>query len=162
MAKINFPVTSAIRFLKSKKLEYIPHIYEYEAKGGTKQTAKELNIDEYNVIKTLVFQSEKGELIVLMHGTLEVSTKELSRFLNTKSISQCNENVATKATGYNFGGTSPFGTRKILPIYVEETILSLDKIYINGGKQGFILEMSSKNLLESFPNLTKVNVGINK
>ena len=97
-----------------------------------------------------------------MHGTLEVSTKELARILNVKNIYQCTEETAKKATGYQFGGTSPFGTKKELPIYVEKTIFYLDKMYINGGKRGFILEMTPDNLLKIFPNLKLVEVGITK
>ena len=160
---LKYPVTTATRFLSNKNINYTPHLYNYESKGGTKQTSIELSVNEYNVIKTLVFQIDnKTIILVLMHGTLEVSTKELARILNVKNISQCTEETAKKATGYQFGGTSPFGTKKELPIYVEKTIFDLDKMYINGGKRGFILEMTPDNLLKIFPNLKLVEVGITK
>ena len=161
MAKENFPVTTAIRYLSEKKINYIPHQYEYEGKGGTKQTAQMLNVDEHFVIKTLVFSADNSEIIVLMHGDLEVSTKELARILNVKKIEPANVEKATKATGYQFGGTSPFGTKKILPIYAEETIFDLAKIYINGGKKGFILEMNIDELKKAI-EFSLVKVGIVK
>ena len=161
MQKNNFPVTPAIRFLRQNNISFSPFQYEYEAKGGTKQTATELNVDEHSVIKTLVFQTESSELIVLMHGDLEVSTKELARILNVKTVTACSAETATKATGYQFGGTSPFGTRKNLPVYAAETIFNLDNIYINGGKQGFILKIDPNDITKLF-NVTKIKVGIKK
>ncbi len=161
MAKNSFPITPAIRFLKEKSISYVPYQYEYEEKGGTKQTAKKLNVDEHLVIKTLIFQSEKEVFIVLMHGDFEVSTKELARILDVKKVEACSVEVATKATGYKFGGTSPFGTRKALSIYAEATIFNLNKIYINGGKRGLILEMLPTDLIKLF-SIIKVKVGIPK
>lgn len=161
MSKSNFPVTPAIRFLNEKNINFVQHLYEYQDKGGTKQTATELNVNEHNVIKTLVFTGDNNEFIVLMHGDLEVSTKELGRLLNVKKIEPTIVEKATKATGYQFGGTSPFGTKKQLKIYIEETILKLDKIYINGGKRGFILEMKIEELLKAI-NIISIKVGIKK
>ena len=161
MAKENFPATPAIRYLTEKKINYIPHQYEYEEKGGTKQTAQMLNVNEHSVIKTLVFSADNNEIIVLMHGDLEVSTKELARLLTVKKVEPANAEKATKSTGYQFGGTSPFGTKKTLPIYAEETIFDLEKIYINGGKRGFILEMSIDELKKAIEFLT-LKVGIKK
>ena len=166
MAKENSSTTPAIRKLNENKISYKIHQYEYEEKGGTQQTAEILNVDEHSVIKTLVFSSEKQEFLVLMHGNLEVSTKELARILNMKKIEPTNADKAIKSTGYQFGGTSPFGTKKILPIYVEETISDLEKVYINGGKRGFILEISIDELFKalsfSTSSITKVRVGIKK
>ncbi len=161
MAKTNFPVTSATRFLQEKNIVYTPYQYTYEEQGGTKQTAQELNTDEHAVIKTLVLASEKEVYIVLMHGDMEISIKEFSRILNIKKIEMCRAEVAIKSTGYQFGGTSPFGTKKQLPIYAEESIFDIDEIYINGGKQGFILKINSKDLLKAF-DVKKVKTGIRK
>jgi len=159
MSKEKYPVTPAIRFLKSKNLNFKEHLYNYEEKGGTAQTAKQLGVDEYNIIKTLVFQTDSKEIIiVLMHGTLEVSQKELARQIISKSIEMCSPEKAQKNTGYLFGGTSPFGTIKELIIYAEKTIFDLDVIFINGGKRGFILEMSPLNL--NILNPIIVSVGI--
>ncbi|MEF3254394.1 MAG: Cys-tRNA(Pro) deacylase [Deferribacterales bacterium] len=138
-----YPITPAIRFLKSKNVDFIPHLYEYEEKGGTKLSSKKLGVDEHIVIKTIVLEDDnKKPLIVLMHGDMEISTKNLARFLNVKTVTPCSPDTATKHTGYLVGGTSPFGTKKNLPIYAEKTIFDLDKIFINGGKRGFLIEIS--------------------
>lgn len=138
-----YPITPAIRFLKSKNVDFIPHLYEYEEKGGTKLSSKKLGVDEHIVIKTIVLEDDnKKPLIVLIHGDMEISTKNLARFLNVKTVTPCSPDTATKHTGYLVGGTSPFGTKKNLPIYAEKTIFDLDKIFINGGKRGFLIEIS--------------------
>lgn len=156
------PVTPAVRFLKEKKAGFVPHIYQYKEKGGTKQTSIELNIDEHSVVKTLVMENESGRgMIVLMHGDCEVSTKELARACGCKSVQPCDLQKAMKLTGYQFGGTSPFGTRNALPVYVEETIVKLDKIFINGGKQGFIIEIEP-SVLFLLDDVSEVNVAIKK
>jgi Cys-tRNA(Pro) deacylase len=159
MSKNIFFTTPAIRFLNNKKINYTEHQYEYTEKGGTKQTAIALDVNEHYVIKTLVFTGNENEFIVLMHGDLEVSTKELGRLLNIKKIEPSSAIQANKVTGYQFGGTSPFGTKKQLQIYIEKTILDLEKIYINGGKRGFILEMTITELLKAI-NIIPVKVGI--
>ena len=139
---VNFPVTPAVRFLREKKIEFIPHLYDYVEKGGTRESAKQLGVDEHAVVKTLVFETnEKKPLIVLMHGDREVSTKNLARYLGVKSVEPATPEKATKLTGYLVGGTSPFGTRTVMPVYVERTVFDLDKIYINGGKRGFLVEI---------------------
>ncbi len=162
MSGKDIPVTQAIRFLREKKIEFIPHQFKYEEKGGTRHTALELDVPEHNVIKTLVFEDETGDgLIVLMHGDLEVSTKELARELGVKTISPCNQQKALKLTGYQFGGTSPFGTRTELPVFAEKTIFLLEKIYINGGKQGFILEMKPEAIKQVL-DITEVSSAIKK
>jgi Cys-tRNA(Pro) deacylase len=162
LSKEDYPITPAIRTLREKNIPFIPHLFKYEEKGGTRQTAEELNIPEHQVIKTLVMEADTGEiLIVLMHGDMEVSTKELARFLKVKIVVPCDAKKALNTTGYMFGGTSPFGTKKQLPVYAEESIFELSKIYINGGKRGFILEMEPLHILEIL-NVTLVKVGIIK
>ncbi|MDR0926835.1 MAG: Cys-tRNA(Pro) deacylase [Ignavibacteria bacterium] len=161
MSKINYPVTPAIRYLNEKNIIYKCHQYNYEDKGGTSQTATELNVDEHSVIKTIVVDADGQEVIVLMHGDLEVSTKELARIIGAKKAEPATADKATKATGYQFGGTSPFGTKKQIPTYIEQTLLELPTIYINGGKRGFILEMAMEELQKAV-SLVPVNVGIKK
>ncbi|MCX8084121.1 MAG: Cys-tRNA(Pro) deacylase [Calditerrivibrio sp.] len=154
-----YPVTPATRFLNSQKIPYEPYLYEYEEKGGTRVSAQKLGVDEHMVIKTIVLEDEnKKPLIVLMHGDLEISTKNLARFLGVKTITPCSPETVTKHTGYIVGGTSPFGTKKQLPIYMEKTILELDKIYINGGKRGFLVSLDPKHLIKLL-NPTLVEVG---
>lgn len=139
---MDFPITQAVRFLREKKIDFTPHLYDYVEKGGTRESAKQLNVDEHAVVKTLVFETnERKPVIVLMHGDCEVSTKNLARFLNVKAVEPATPEKAIKWTGYMFGGTSPFGTRTKMPVYVEKTIFELDKIYINGGKRGFLVEI---------------------
>jgi Cys-tRNA(Pro) deacylase len=120
-------------------------MYRYEDRGGTKVSARELGVDEHSVIKTLVMEDEQAKpLIVLMHGDLDVSTKSLARQIGCKSISPCKPDVADRHSGYQVGGTSPFGTRKAMPTYMEQTILELPKIYINGGSRGFLVGLDPK------------------
>lgn len=156
----DFPITQSVRFLREKKIDFIPHLYDYVEKGGTRESAKQLGVDEHAVVKTLVFETnEKKPLIVLMHGDREVSTKNLARFLNVKSVEPATPDKASKWTGYLVGGTSPFGTRTEMPVYAERTIFELEKIYINGGKRGFLLEIDPGSLRISL-NITDVTVGI--
>lgn len=137
------PVTPAIRALRAAGVPFTEHLYAYEEKGGTKVSARELGVDEHAVIKTLVMQDETGEpLIVLMHGDMQVSTKNLARHLGKKAITPCLPDVAHKHTGYLVGGTSPFGTRKAMPVFAEATIFELDRIYINGGARGFLVALA--------------------
>ncbi len=160
MANDKFPITQGIRFLKSKKANFEQFLYEYKEKGGTEQTTDLLGVSEHSVIKTIVFEDENGKgLICLMHGDKEISTKELARQINCKSIATASQEKSLKWTGYQFGGTSPFGTKTQLPIYAEKSIFDLDKIYINGGKRGFILGISP-NVLKDNLNIILVNVGI--
>ncbi len=141
MSKI--PTTPAIRQLKENSIDFEIYQYKYEEKGGTKQTASELNVDEHSVIKTLALITESDQpLIALMHGDKEVSLKDLARFMGVKKVQPCTQKEAQKYTGYKFGGTSPFGTAFPLPVYAESTIFDLNRIYINGGKQGLILGLS--------------------
>ena len=156
----DFPITQAVRVLREKKIEFIPRLYDYVEKGGTRESAKQLGVDEHAVVKTLVFETnEKKPLIVLMHGDREVSTKNLARFLNVKSIEPVSPETATKWTGYLVGGTSPFGTKTKMPVYAEQSIFELEKIYINGGKRGFLVEISPAELAEIL-EITRVEVSI--
>ncbi len=147
MAKSKTPSTPAIHALKAAKVEFIPKPYAYEDHGGTQTAARELGVDEHAVIKTLVMQEDKGQpFLVLMHGDQEVSTKALARELGVKSVSPCDQAVAQKHTGYMVGGISPFGTRKLLPVLVEVTILDIQCIYINAGRRGLLVELDPKEL----------------
>jgi Cys-tRNA(Pro) deacylase len=144
---MNYPITPAIRLLRENKIEFEPHIYEYVEKGGTKHSAETLKVNEHAVIKTLVFETnEKKPLIVLMHGDLQVSAKELARILKVKTIAPAAPEKAAKLTGYLVGGTSPFGTKTKMPVYAERTIFDLEKIYINGGKRGFLVAINPQSL----------------
>jgi Cys-tRNA(Pro) deacylase len=134
------PVSPAIRVLREHKAAYTDHLYAYEAHGGTAVSARELGVDEHCVIKTLIMEDEqKHPLIVLMHGDCEVSTKNLARHLGVKTISPCAPETANRHSGYMVGGTSPFGTKKPMPVYVQQSIFELPRIYINGGKRGYLI-----------------------
>jgi Cys-tRNA(Pro) deacylase len=151
MSKDDYPITPAIRFLREKKISFIPHTYLYEEHGGTRLTAEMLGVPENLVVKTLVMETDqKKPLIILMHGDREVSTKQMARIIGVKHVTPCDANTAQRYTGYQFGGTSPLGTRHPLPVYVEKTILDLKKIYINGGKRGFIIEINPQDLRTAF------------
>lgn len=156
----DYPITPAIRVLREKKVEFEPFVFDYVEKGGTKHSAEVLNVDEHAVVKTLIFETnEKKPLIVLMHGDLQVSTKELARILKVKSIVPATPEKANKLTGYLVGGTSPFGVKTKMPVYAEKTIFNLEKIYINGGKRGFLVAISPKVLKEVL-TVEEVEVGI--
>lgn len=140
--------TPATQFLKKHAVTYTEHPYEYEEHGGTEVSARELGVDEHAVVKTLVMEDEKAQpLIVLMHGDRKVSTKNLARQAGVKRIEPCKPEVAQRHSGYQVGGTSPFGTRKKLPVYVEASILDLPQIYINGGRRGYLVGIDPKLLL---------------
>jgi Cys-tRNA(Pro) deacylase len=160
MAKEKFPTTQAIRKLKEHGVDFSLHAYKYEEKGGTMAVATELNVDEHMVIKTLVMEDDRGNpLLILMHGDKKVSTKALARFLGVKTVMPCDPQVAHRHTGYVLGGISPFGTRKPLKVYVEASIMNLQKIYINAGKRGLLAEMSPGDLARIL-NTSPVNVAI--
>lgn len=147
MSKEKIPTTPAILVLKSKGADFSLHTYAYEEKGGTKVSSQKLGVDEHCVIKTLVMEDETAKpLIILMHGDKEVSTKALARALDVKSITPCKPNIAQKHTGYMVGGTSPFGTRKPLNIYLEKTIADLPEIFINAGARGLLAKMPPSEL----------------
>ncbi len=152
MQKGDYPVTPAIRMLRQKKISFEPCLYDYEERGGTRVSAASLGVPEHNVIKTLVMETEmRDPLLVLMHGDREVSTKALARAIGSKSVTPCEPSTAQKHTGYMVGGTSPFGTRKALPVYVERSVFDLEKIYINGGKRGFLVAINPNILRQILP-----------
>jgi Cys-tRNA(Pro) deacylase len=152
--------TPAIHFLRRKGVAFTEHEYRYEEHGGTRVSARELGVDEHAVVKTLVMEDEKQQpLIVLMHGDCEVSTKQLARQIGRKTVTSCEPAVANKHTGYLVGGTSPFGTRKTLPVFAERSILDLDRLYINGGRRGFLLSMTPGELVKALAP-TLVDVGL--
>lgn len=160
MTKNKTPVTPAIRILRQNKIDFSDHLYSYEERGGTAVSARELGVDEYAVIKTLVMEDEnRNPLIILMHGNCEVSTKNLAREIGCKQVSPCDPPTAQKQTGYQVGGTSPFGTKNKLPIYAEATIFELDKIYINGGKRGYLIGLTPKELDKALETI-KVHVAL--
>ena len=162
MSKDKFPVTPAIRFLRDQKVAFTEHLYTYEERGGTSVSARELGVDEHCVVKTLVMEDDAGQpLLILMHGDREVSTRELARILGARAVRPCTPDAANRHTGYLVGGTSPFGTKKPLPVCMERGILSLDKIYINGGKRGFLVGLDPKDV-EKLLGATLVEVGIVK
>jgi Cys-tRNA(Pro) deacylase len=142
-----FPITPAVRTLRAANIAFVPRLYEYVEKGGTTESAKQLGVDEHTVVKTLIMEDEKKQpMIVLMHGDKEVSTKNLARAINVKTITPCTPDTANRHTNYMVGGTSPFGTRKAMPVYAQASIRALAKIYINGGKRGFLVEISPSDL----------------
>jgi Cys-tRNA(Pro) deacylase len=140
--------TPAIHFLRKHHVTFVAREYRYEEHGGTRVSARELGVDEHAVVKTLVMEDERREpLIILMHGDREVSTKQLARQTGRKTITPCEPAVAQKHTGYMVGGTSPFGTRKTLPVYIERSILDLERVYINGGRRGFLVTLSPQEIV---------------
>lgn len=142
------PETPATRFLRQNQIPFSTHLYAYEDHGGTKVSSRELNVPERAVVKTLVMENESRQpLIILMHGDRKVSTKELARQAGHKQISPCDPAVAQRHTGYMVGGTSPFGTRKAMPLFMERSILDLPLIYINGGKRGFLVGVHPHDIL---------------
>jgi Cys-tRNA(Pro) deacylase len=160
MAKRDYPMTRGVRLLQRTKIPFTPRPYDYEAHGGTGHAAESLNVDEHAVIKTLVMAPDGGKpFLVLMHGDREVSTKNLARALDVKSVSPCDVETAERVTGYQVGGISPFGTRRPLPVYVQRSILALDTIVINGGKRGFLVEIDPQDLRKAF-KVREVDVAI--
>ena len=144
------PETPATRFLHQHGIPYSSHLYDYEEHGGTRVSSRELNVDEHAVIKKLVMEDEAAKpLIELMHGDRKVSTKELARQIGCKKVEPCKPEVANRHSGFLVGGTSPFGTKKKMPIYVERTVLDLPLIYINGGRRGFLVGVHPHDLLRA-------------
>ena len=141
--------TQATQLLRKHHVSFDEHPYPYEEHGGTSVSARELGVPEHAVIKTLVMQDEAAKpLIVLMHGDCKVSTKNLARAIGCKSVEPCKPEVAQRHSGYMIGGTSPFGTKKAMPVYVEQSILDLPRIYINGGRRGFLVSLAPQVLLD--------------
>jgi Cys-tRNA(Pro) deacylase len=153
---MNYPITPAIRVLREKKVKFEPHLFKYLEKGGTKHSSAVLKVDEHAVVKTLIFETnEKKPLIVLQHGDFQVSTKSLARVLKVKTVAPVAPEKADKLTGYLIGGTSPFGLKTKISVYAEQTIFDLERIYINGGKRGFLIEIEPK-VLEQVLEINKV------
>jgi Cys-tRNA(Pro) deacylase len=145
MARI--PSTPATRFLREKRVPYTEHPYRYEEHGGTRVSARELGVDEHSVVKTLVMEDDEGApLVVLMHGDREVSTRALARQIGRRSVQICKPEVANRHSGYQVGGTSPFGTRKAMPVFAERTIAELARVYVNGGSRGFLVGLAPADL----------------
>jgi Cys-tRNA(Pro) deacylase len=160
MMKEKIPTTPAILALKAQAADFTLHTYQYEERGGTKRGASQLGVDEHCVIKTLVMEDETGKpLIILMHGDKEVSTKSLARALGVKTISPCKPAIAEKHTGYKVGGTSPFGTKKAMPVYMEATIADVPEIFINAGSRGLLARMPFAEIIRLLKPIS-VNVSI--
>lgn len=161
MSKEKFPVTPAIRLLRAQKAEFSEHLYPYEERGGTAVSARALGVDEHCVIKTLVMEDDRGNpLLILMHGDREVSTRELARCIGARAVQPCSPETANRHTGCLVGGTSPFATRKPLPVYIEASILELKRIYVNGGKRGFLVSMVPRTVQELLKaTLVEVAIG---
>ena len=144
----SLPVTNAIRVLREHGVAWTDHPYAYEARGGTAVSARELGVDEHACIKTLVMEDDaKRPMIVLMHGDREVSTKNLARAIGVKTVQPCAPEVADRHSGYQVGGTSPFGTRRRMPVYLQRTIVDLPYLYVNGGRRGYLVGMPPSELV---------------
>jgi Cys-tRNA(Pro) deacylase len=138
------PVTLAVRFLRQQKVEFTPHLYPYEARGGTRVSSASLGVDEHAVVKTLIFEDDSKKL---MHGDREVSAKNLARQIGVKSVGPCAPDVADRHSGYQVGGTSPFGLKRPMPVYCQKSIAELPRIYINGGARGFLVGIDPRELV---------------
>ena len=139
------PVTMAVRALRAAKVAFEPHLYPWQPHGGTQASSEALGVDEHAVVKTLIFEDDKkAPLCVLMHGDREVSAKQLARLVGVKTVGPCSPEVADKHSGYQVGGTSPFGLRRQMPVYMQQTIVELPLIYINGGARGFLVAIDPK------------------
>ncbi len=160
MTRSDYPVTTAVRTLREKEIAFTSHLYPFIEHGGTHHVAEHFHIPEHRVIKTLIMQDEaRKPFIVLMHGDFEVSTKQLARELGVKRVDPCSGKDAQRYTGYMVGGISPLGTRVKLPVHAEATIFELKRIFINGGKRGFMVEIDPADLEKAFP-VTRVRVAI--
>jgi Cys-tRNA(Pro) deacylase len=151
----------AIRALRAAGVAFVPHLYPYEPRGGTRASSEALGVAEHSVVKTLIFENERGEpLCILMHGDREVSVKQLARVIGARSVAPCAPEVADRHSGYQVGGTSPFGLRRAMPIYMQSTILDLPRIYINGGARGFLVELDPRDAQRVLaPVLVDVAIG---
>ncbi len=148
MGKDKRPATAAVRVLREHGVAFTDHPYAWEDRGGTEVSARALGVPEHAVIKTLIMEDDaKHPLIVLMHGDREVSTKSLARHLGVKSVAPCTPTVADRHSGYQVGGTSPFGTRRAMPVYLQRTIMDLPYLYINGGRRGYLVGMTPSDLV---------------
>lgn len=160
MSHPDVPATAAVRFLRERSVAFTPRFYRYQEHGGTGHAARALGVDEHEVVKTLVMETpERKPLLVLMHGDREVSTRQLAREVGVKHIIPCDPDDAGRHTGYVVGGVSPFGTRHAMPVFAESTIFALERIYVNGGRRGFLVEIAPDDLRRSL-EVTEVNVAI--
>ncbi len=142
------PSTPAVRSLREAGIAYTEHLYRYQERGGTATSSQALGVEEHAVVKTLVLEDEAGEpLLMLMHGDREVSLKALARQAKRRSLRLCDPQAASRHTGYLVGGTSPFGTRKTLAVFAERTILSLQRVFVNGGSRGFLVGLTPADLV---------------
>ena len=157
----DYPVTMAVRTLRQFKVDFTPHLYTWEAHGGTHASAEHLEVDEHQVIKTLIFEDDaKKPLCVLMHGDREVSAKNLARQIGRRSVAPCTPEVADRHSGYQVGGTSPFGLRRAMTIYCEKSIAELPRIWINGGARGFLIGIDPRELVRVLkPVMVEVATG---
>ena len=152
------PATPAVLFLRERGVEFRPHSYRYDKGDVTGSAAREVGVSTHEVVKTLVMEDDEGNpFIVLMHGDMQVSTKNLARTIGVKSVSPTDRRTAKRLTGYDIGGISPFGTRRELPVYVEGTILKLPRFFINGGRRGLLLEITPRDLVKVLDTIV-VNV----
>jgi Cys-tRNA(Pro) deacylase len=156
----DYPVTMAIRVLRQHQVQFTPHLYVWEPRGGTAASAHHLGVDEHAVIKTLIFEDEtRKPLCILMHGDREVSAKNLARQLGHRSVAPCAPEIADRHSGYQVGGTSPFGLKRAMPVYCEKSIGGLPLIYINGGARGFLVGIAPQELLRVLtPTLVEVAI----
>ena len=162
MSATKFPVTLAIRALRAAGVNFEPHVYAWEAHGGTAHSAAALGVAEHSVIKTLIFEDDsKQPLCVLMHGDREVSTKQLARLMGKRSVAPCRPEVADRHSGYQVGGTSPFGLRRAMPVYMQQTMLEMPLIYLNGGARGFLVALAPRDA-ERVLRPTLVDVAVEK
>ena len=144
----DYPVTMAVRTLRQHKVDFTAHLYAWEPRGGTRASSEHLGVDEHQVIKTLIFENDaKKPLCILMHGDREVSARNLARQIGVKSVAPCAPEVADRHSGYQVGGTSPFGLKRAMPVYCEKSITALPRIWINGGARGFLVGMDPRDLL---------------
>ena len=161
-AKERYPMTQAVRFLKSRGVAFVPHLYDYKERGGTRRASEALGVPEHLFVKTLIMQTDAGDpLVVLMHGDRQVSARNLARVLGVKRVEPCEPEAASRHSGYLVGGTSPFGTRRVMPVYAEASIFDLPRIMIKGGHRGFMLEMDPRELRAAL-DIAVVDVGIDK
>jgi Cys-tRNA(Pro) deacylase len=154
------PMTTAVRELLDHQVHFTSHLFRYEEKGGTSVSSRELGVPEHAVIKTLIMENDSKEpMVILMHGDMQVSTKEMARELGVKKVSPCKPEVAERHSGYQVGGTSPFGTRKKMPVYLEKSVMDLERIFINVGRRGYLVSLSPQELIRVLKP-TLVSVGI--
>jgi len=155
----DYPVTMAVRTLRQHKVDFTAHLYTWEPRGGTRASSEHLGVEEHLVIKTLIFEADSKPLCILMHGDREVSARNLARHIGVKSVAPCLPAVADRHSGYQVGGTSPFGLKRAMPVYCEKSIAALPRIWINGGARGFLVGMDPRELLRVLePELVDVAI----